>query len=134
MKTTFKTLGLLFICISLFSCGVQKNDTCSRMHLKTHQQAAEDSTKYEIIIFDTDFDRWFLMQPENENYYSEEYLKTRNASYVDAWNRLYTIGDRRVQSYIDYDRKIDYGKEVNFKLFMYFKYFQERYRINLSMI
>lgn len=104
------------------------------MHLETHQHVAEDSTEYKIIIFDNDFERWLITQPENINYYSAEYLKSRNSLYSDSWNMLYTLGDRRVQSYIDYDRNIDYGKEVDFKLFMYFKYFQEKYRINLLTI
>ena len=134
MKILFKTLGLLLLVASLYSCGVQKDSTCSRMHLKHHSEAATDSLEYEILIFDTDFDRWLTMQAENENFYSDDYLRNRNAQYVDAWNRLYTMGDRRVQSYIDYDRTENYGKTLDFKLFTYFKYFQERYRINLLMI
>jgi len=105
------------------------------MHLKGSHETAQDSIEYEIIIFDIHFDRWLTTQHmNNEAFYSNEYLSSMNAQYANAWNRLYTTGDKRVQSYIDYDRRIDYGKDLNFKLFMYFKYFQERYKINLLMI
>ena len=105
------------------------------MHLKSGHETAKDSVEYEIIIFDVHFERWLMTQPmNNEAFYSNDYLMSMNAQYADAWNRLYATGDKRVQSYIDYDRRIDYGKELNFKLFMYFKYFQERHKINLLRV
>ena len=135
MKTIVKISSLFLASILIFSCGVQNNSTSSRMHLKSDHETAKDSVEYEIIIFDVQFDRWLMTQPmNNEAFYSNDYLISMNAQYADAWNRLYATGDKRVQSYIDYDRRIDYGKELNFKLFMYFKYFQERYKINLLMI
>jgi len=54
-----------------------------------------------------------------------------NSRYVQEWNRRYIKGDRRMGSNIDYDILTPYNIEFNFKLFMYFKYFEETNRIKL---
>ena len=55
-----------------------------------------------------------------------------NNLYAQEWNRRYTTGDRRIESYIDYNPLTNYGFEFNYKLFMFFKYFEETNRVKLA--
>jgi hypothetical protein len=92
---------------------------------------SKDSLEYELIIIDHRFDLWMLKNSHMEGQYTTAYLQNMNSIYVNVWNRLYMTGDRRVESYIDYNTRVDYGFEFNYKLFMYFRYFEEIYRVDL---
>ena len=66
--------------------------------------AIKDSAQYELIVFDSGF---------------------------DFWNRRYAAGDPRINSYIDYSLNRDYGFDFNYKLYMYFRFFEDTNRIKL---
>ena len=87
--------------------------------------------EYELIVFDSGFDFWLNSSGHSISQYSNEYLRSMNISYVQEWNRRNIMGDRRFESYIDYDTFEDYNKDFNYKLFMYFKYFEEKNRLKL---
>jgi hypothetical protein len=91
-----------------------------------------DSVKYELIIIDPGFDTWLLTKPSKE-YYSQNYYEQKNRLYVMEWNYRYMSGKDRgkYETYIDYLPGIDYGLELNYKLFYYFKYFEETNNIML---
>jgi hypothetical protein len=93
---------------------------------------AKDSTEYELIVFDSGFDFWLNSHSHKENMYSNEYLQTMNYQYVVAWNNLYASGDRRIESYLDYSPLTKYNFEFNYRLYMYFKYFEETNRMKLT--
>jgi hypothetical protein len=86
-----------------------------------------DSTEYELIIIDPGFDTWFLTQPSRE-YKSQNYYEYWNRLYVSEWNYRYsTARDKgEYDSYIDYNPRINYGLDLNYKLYYYFKYFEEK--------
>ena len=48
-----------------------------------------------------------------------------------VWNRRYAAGDPRINSYIDYSLNRDYGFDFNYKLYMYFRFFEDTNRIKL---
>lgn len=129
MKNTFLFL-LTFLTVSVIisSCGVNKQIQSEN---KLEIANSKDSTEYELIIFDPNFDTWLLTQPTSINNYSNEYLRSKNFTYVMSWNNRYTKGDHRFSTYIDYDLTVDYGLELNYRLFMYFKYFEQTNRVNL---
>ena len=91
----------------------------------------EKATEYDLVVFDQGFDSWLRSNPISVDYYSNEYLQSMNIRYVEAWNRRYIRGDRRIESYLDYDPSNKYNKDFNFKLFMYFKYYEETNRMKL---
>lgn len=92
---------------------------------------ASDSTEYEIIIIDPGFNTWLLSIAKPEGYYSQSYLENRNQIYVINWNQRamqpLRYGDNLYEMQIDYSPSIDYGYEVNYKLYNYFVYFQRKY-------
>jgi hypothetical protein len=97
---------------------------------------ASDSTEYEIIIIEPGFNFWLNSIARPEGYYSQNYLENRNQILVMNWNQralqpLRYNGDL-YQMQIDYDPNIDYGYEVNYKLYNYFIFFQRKYNQRLG--
>ena len=97
---------------------------------------ASDSTEYQIIIIDPGFNTWLASIARPEGYYSQSYLENRNQILVVNWNQRamqplrYGIDLYQIQ--IDYSPQIDYGYEVNYKLYNYFIYFQRKYNQRLG--
>src|SRR5690606_21723067 len=99
--------------------GIKANDTV---------RIANDELEYEIMIIDPGFSTWLLTSARPEGYYSQNYLENRNIILVNEWNaramqpQRYNPNLYEIQ--IDYRSGINYGYEVNYKLYNYFIYFQ----------
>jgi hypothetical protein len=133
MKGIIKFAGLALFMALLFSCFSQRvvpSSDAAKLGIKGNSDV-KDSTEYELIVFDVGFDYWLSSRGYSANQYSNGYLQSMNSRYVQEWNRRYIKGDRRMGSNIDYDILTPYNIEFNFKLFMYFKYFEETNRIKL---
>lgn len=97
---------------------------------------ADAESKYEIIIIEPGFYNWLVSIAKPEGYYSQSFLEKRNAIYVQNWNNR-VLNPREFdpdlyELQIDYDPAIDYGYELNYKLYNYFIYFQRKYRQRLG--
>ncbi|MGB5498938.1 MAG: DUF6146 family protein [Maribacter sp.] len=140
-----KTCGLLVTLVLVASgCGSSKQQVTISDEEKTafKQQAgdtiniASDKTEYEIIIIEPGFNYWLRSIAQPEGYYSQSYMENRNNLYVLEWNRRvmqpqqYSPDLYELQ--IDYAPNIDYGYEVNYKLYNYFIYFQRKYNQRLG--
>jgi hypothetical protein len=102
---------------------VAKNDTTS----------SKDSTEYELIVLDPKFDSWLATQPP-ANYYSQQYYENWNQRYVTEWNYRHDNPIRYgnfFETRIDYDPNTDYGLELNYKLYYYFRFIEDEYGIVL---
>lgn len=97
---------------------------------------ANDDIQYEIIIIEPGFNTWLASMARPEGYYSQNYMETRNRIMVQEWNsRVLQPGRFNPNLYemqIDYRSNVDYGYEVNYKLYNYFIYFQLTYKQRLS--
>ena len=104
-----------------------KNDT-----VKITNEALE----YEITIIDPGFATWLYSMARPEGYYSQQFLENRNYQYVAEWNQRVLQPQRfdpnLYEMQIDYQQGIDYGYEVNYKLYNYFIYFQLTYKQRLA--
>ena len=91
----------------------------------------DDSIKYELETFDTRFETWFKLHDNPALYHSETYYATWNRQYVDAWN--YNAGDPSKSDFFEpivgYDPGVDYGFDLNHKLFYYFMYVEHVLKI-----
>jgi len=96
-------------------------------------QSSPDSTGYEVIIIDLRFDQWYLINYSPAKDYSNEYYRNKNLVAVANWNDFYRRGRYSlvIESDINYQPNIDYGIEVNRKLYWYFKYVYDTYGIRL---
>ncbi len=94
---------------------------------------SQDSTEYEIFIDDLKFDQWYLINYSEAKDHSNEYYHSKNLVAVSNWNDYYRKGRymQFMDSYINYEPQINYGIEVNRKLYWYFKFVQDNYKIRL---
>ncbi|MFD2917771.1 DUF6146 family protein [Psychroserpens luteus] len=97
---------------------------------------ANDDIEYEIIIIEPGFNTWLASMAKPEGYYSQSYMEARNIVNVIEWNNRVmqpqTYDPNLYELRIDYNSNIDYGYDVNYKLFNYFNYFQLTYKQRLS--
>lgn len=137
MKTI---VTLLFLGLLVVSCNSSKSTVKQASHTKTVAQdtvrIANDSLEYEILIIEPGFNSWLVSTAKPEGFYSQEYMENRNMQYVIAWNQR-VLQPQRYNSnlyelQIDYQSYIDYGYEVNYKLYNYFIYFQLTYNQRLG--
>ena len=87
---------------------------------------ANDSLEYEIIILDIGFTLYLNTIARPMNYYSQNYLENKNNIYVINWN-MRALNPSRFDSsiygnVIEYTTQVNYGLEVNYKLFNYFQF------------
>ena len=97
---------------------------------------ADAESNYEIVIIEPGFYNWLVSIAKPEGYYSQTFLENRNAIYVQNWNNR-VLNPRQFdpnlyELQIDYNPSIDYGYEVNYKLYNYFIYFQRKYNQRLG--
>lgn len=131
MKTLFKTALVVFTLLA--GIGKQGQALISQappdtLHLAKPDPENNDTIEYELIILDPGFDAWFVKTMRPAGFYSQSYLENWNRILTDQWNALIPAGSRRSclpETYLNYDTRIDYGIELNHKLFYYFRYIQE---------
>lgn len=136
MKTILLILGLS---LTIFSCGPGKKGVKNSSDTVATEndtiRIANDSLEYEIIIIEPGFDSWLLSQPP-KGHYGQSYLETKNRMFVADYNsRVLQPGRYPRNLYaerINYDPTVDYGYEVNYLLYNYFMYFQDKYNQHLT--
>jgi hypothetical protein len=131
-----KILILIFTTsLLLWACGAS-NINKTKVPKEEPVVIANDSLEYEIIILDIGFTAYLASIAQPEGFYSQSYLETRNRTWVSNWNQRALSPSRYNQNIyenrIDYQASIDYGYEVNYKLFNYFIFAQRKYKMNLG--
>jgi len=144
MKKIISIAFIFSFIIFAASCGTSKESVNISAEEKiTFDQTkgdtihiANEETEYEIIIIEPGFYIWLQTIARPEGYYSQQYLETRNQIYVQEWNSRVVQPQRYNSSLyelqIDYQHTMDYGYEVNYKLYNYFIYFQRKYKQRLG--
>lgn len=120
----------------IVSCGTPKNTVATTNNQKEKPvRIANDSLEYEIMIIDIGFTS-YLVTAKPMSYYTQSYLETRNRIYVTEWNirarNLIRYNANIYENVIDYQPNIDYGLEVNYKLYQYFQFAQRKYKMRLG--
>ncbi|WP_405382113.1 DUF6146 family protein [Maribacter sp. LLG6340-A2] len=146
-KMSFKVLYIVLagICFALLlNCGtsnkslsITENEKEVFNHIEEDTVSiASDKIEYEIIIIEPGFNTWLNSIAKPEGYYSQEYMENRNYIMVLEWNQRVIqpmrYNPNLYELQIDYDQHIDYGYEVNYKLYNYFIYFQRKYNQRLG--
>ena len=84
-------------------------------------EIANDSLEYEIIIIDPGFNYFLNAIAQPVGYYTQNYMEARNIAWVTTWNiraqNPLQYNPNIYENMIDYQPNIDYGYEVNYKLF-----------------
>ncbi|MGX1930343.1 DUF6146 family protein [Flagellimonas sp. 2504JD4-2] len=143
-RVLYHIIGVFVSTAMLLSCTSQKQ----ALDITPDEQAyfdsddeekveiKDDETEYEIIIIEPGFFTWLQSIARPEGYYSQSFLENRNQLMVIAWNQRVLqpqfFNSNLYELRIDYDPGIDYGYEVNYKLYNYFIYFQRKYNQRLG--
>jgi len=133
---------ILLIFVFAMSCNTVKSSTSrneevlENLKLNDTVSILNDALEYEIIIIEPGFNFWLASTAKPEGYYSQPYLESRNLIYVNEWNsrvmQPQSYNPDLYEMQIDYQPGIDYGYEVNYKLYNYFIYFQLTYKQRLA--
>lgn len=151
-KKILQTGLLLSLSIVLLSCSSTKKTAdqagldeleiseAEKLYFETEDaepvEIADEETEYEIIILEPGFNVWLQSIARPPGYYSQSFLESRNQILVVNWNQRvlqpFRFDPNLYLMQIDYDPFIDYGYEVNYKLYYYFIFFQRRYNQRLG--
>ncbi|GMN08788.1 hypothetical protein MTsPCn9_07560 [Croceitalea sp. MTPC9] len=144
MKKNILNTAFLAMLIFLGSCGTQKEalevsekeKEIFNTGTEEPVEISDEESEYEIIIIEPGFFVWLQSIARPEGYYSQSFLESRNEIMVINWNqRVLQPGRFNPNLYelqINYDPQVDYGYEVNYKLYNYFVYFQRKYNQRLG--
>lgn len=144
-KNVLNKLIALILVLGLFASCTAKKEA---LDISTKEQEVFNSkveekveikneeTEYEIIIIEPGFYTWLQSIARPEGYYSQHFLENRNNLMVINWNQRVLQPQRfnpnLYELQINYNPSIDYGYEVNYKLYNYFIYFQRKYNQRLG--
>jgi len=125
-----KNVYILFIPLMLlYSCGTTSSVNQSSQEINSNS----GSFTYETIIQEPGFNSWLKeQQPKSE--YELNFLEKKNAFFVNSYNNRVNKENYNKDLYpweINYNSKLNYGIEVNYSLYHYFLYFQEKYKQTL---
>jgi hypothetical protein len=130
---------LSIIVLIIIGCTTSKSSIASKDTPKKESndtvKIVNQDLKYEVIIIEPGFDYWLQSTAHPRGFYSQSYLENKNNFYILEWNNRV----RQPQIYppnlyemtIDYDPNIDYGYEVNYLIYNYMIYFQNKYNQKL---
>ena len=120
-----------------FSCSALKSTKSTTklepgVEINEADEELADSTEYELIIFDPGFESWFQKHRKQPWYHTKESLENKNWLYSIAWNQKVMDGNYQMtypgnpfEQEIDYRKNIDYGMDLNYRLYYYFKYVED---------
>lgn len=129
--------NIIYFCLIglfVYSCGTTKNRSMTEQNTsKDRLKIGSDSLDFELIVFEPGFSSWLNTQLPPESF-NLAYLENKNRLFVNEYNRrvrtsFYDIG--LYPQTINYDSSQEYGMKLNYMLFMYFKFFQEKYNQKL---
>ena len=94
-----------------------------------------DSLEYRLIVLDPDLRHGW--QPSLQRSFIPKSIMNKGTGYMSL-NGIRGIvspgNNSRYETYIDYNPHTDYGLDINYRLYYYFKYFEETNHIRLINI
>ena len=100
----------------------------------TFEKNEED--EYDIIVMDTQYDYFLKSMAKPMNFYSEEYYRNKNMQYVSEWNIRVSQPFRYDPNFysmrIDYNPAVNYGLNLEYKLYNFFQFIKWKYKVNLD--
>jgi hypothetical protein len=134
---------LLIVIILIIGCVINpvfsQNKKPNNVSFVTHQNGnirISDNEKLDFTFRDNGFSTWLKKQKPQKHFY-ESNLVMINLQYVNEWNKRVGNSDFKSSFYtqkIEYQlhSKKHYGLEINYYLYMFFKYFEKKYETILK--
>lgn len=128
-------ITILLLALAFNSCdsskSTMKGDTSVAVKSNDTIRIANEELEYEILIIEPGFDSWIVTQPPRE-FHGIGFLENKNRNFVSEYNNRVRNPQRYSPNLypeeINYDLNTHYGLEVNYLLYNYFVYFQQRYK------
>lgn len=93
-------------------------------------KSSYEYTEYDLAVLDLGYESFLAMQPAAATY-SLDYLENKNRQYVSVWNQRVLSGNPDIYEMpIDYEDKTYYGLDFEYKLFMFFKFMEDKHKIS----
>lgn len=129
-----KIFAVIIVALFVVACASSNKKTITNSK-EIPVVIKNDSLEYEIIIIDAGFNTYLNTVAKPVGYYSQNYLENKNRFYVTNWNYRASnptqFNPNIYENIIDYDSNVNYGYDVNYKLFNYFEFAQQKYRMRL---
>ncbi len=121
-------MGILTV---LFACNTQKKAV--EINKNKNDVSELDSVEYDVETFDTKFATWYALHNVPAKYRSQAYYESWNQQYVSEWNNrcAHPSVNWKFEPVIGYEPGMDYGFEMNHKLFYYFMYVENVLKITI---
>lgn len=126
-----RILFIFVIGLFIFACSSQKSTV--KENKSSDETASEDSTEYDVEMFDAKFKAWYKHYQTSANYNDQSYYESWNKQYVAMWNRKAnsSSGKFPFDPVVGFDSNYNYGLELNHKLFHYFMYVENVLKIRI---
>jgi hypothetical protein len=123
----------LLAVILIYSCGTS-NKTVTKREISENEAVIieNDSLEYKIIIMDVGFSNYLISNARPAKFYGQNFYENKNRFYITEWNARALDPSRYGGFYenpIEYSTNVDYGLDVNYKLYYYFKFCEDKYKI-----
>ena len=124
-------VAIILVLLVVYACSTKKQ--LSQTKESTVVTALEDSTEYEVEMFDSKFETWYLRYNTPSTYRQQSYYESWNRQYVTMWNSKASssIDNFPFDPVVGYEPNKDYGFELNHKLFHYFMYVENVLNIKI---
>ncbi len=130
MKQKIFWVGIILL---IAACSTQKGLVEIKNNMA--ESTVEDSLEYELETFDGRFETWYQMHNNPSTYHSQQYYENWNRQYISAWNFNALNGRKNsfFEPIVGYEFTVDYGFELNHKLFYYFQYVEQVLKIQIML-
>ena len=121
------SIAIIF-CLIVFSCAINKKNT------KVLKIEPNEKQEYELLVFDPSYDSYLISHAKPQSFHTESSLKLKNNIYVTNWNSKATSSGYRIpfDCIIDYNSNTEYGLELEYKLYYFFKFIEHKYKLNIN--
>ena len=136
MKLLKQLFAILIVGFLFYACGSQSIEN-KKNQKEAPVRIANDSLAYEIIIIDPGFTAYLNTIAQPEGFYNQSYLEARNRVWVSYMESKSSKSDGNfdkmfMKTTLRTLPTVDYGYEVNYKLFNYFLFAQRKYKMTLG--
>ncbi|WP_068599596.1 DUF6146 family protein [Vaginella massiliensis] len=126
---------ILILCTSIFGCSPThelSNTVTEKNELKFE---ADEDGEYDLIVFDPQYETFLISIAKPKTFFTKQFYKNKNALYVSEWNsrhaQPFLYNSDLYAVHIDYDYTKDYGLNLEYKLYNFFKFIEWKYKVRL---
>ena len=134
MKKLILLISLPILFLACTTNQTSQNATVNKDENSMKFEPNEDG-EYDIIVFDPQYDTYLKSVALPKEYYSKTYYEQKNRQYAMIWNQRHmqpmTYNPDLYAVSIDLDHTVDYGYDFEYKLFNFFRFIEQKYRVRI---